>query len=260
MGTRESVPDVARNLSRWVDVIDRARLRPLHASRSWPRHATVPVINGLSRPRASLPGAGRLLHAVGARARPAQRIAPGLDRRRQQRVPLDPPPGRARCGTAMRRGLPARLRARPEACSRPCRAPRRPACSLTTDPREAIEGADVIYTDVWISMGQEAEREQRLEAFQRYQLNETLLGFASPPRRSSCTACPPTGARRSPTRCWTGRGACPRPGREPPARAEGDHHASPRGADRVPRRMTSVKQGGARVLRADSTPRSSSAG
>ena len=50
---------------------------------------------------------------------------------------------------------------------------------VTTDPREAVETADVIYTDVWISMGQEAERERRLEAFQRYQLNETLLGFAS---------------------------------------------------------------------------------
>jgi ornithine carbamoyltransferase len=50
--------------------------------------------------------------------------------------------------------------------------------TLTPDPREAIEGADVIYTDTWISMGQEVDREQRLEAFQRYQLNETLLGFA----------------------------------------------------------------------------------
>ena len=49
---------------------------------------------------------------------------------------------------------------------------------LTTDAREAAEGADVIYTDTWISMGQEADRERRLEAFQRYQLNETLLGFA----------------------------------------------------------------------------------
>ena len=51
---------------------------------------------------------------------------------------------------------------------------------VTTDAREAVEGADVLYTDVWISMGQEGEREKRLEAFQRYQINETLLAFASP--------------------------------------------------------------------------------
>ena len=44
---------------------------------------------------------------------------------------------------------------------------------VTTEAREAVGGADVVYTDVWISMGQEAEREQRLEAFQRYQVNET---------------------------------------------------------------------------------------
>jgi ornithine carbamoyltransferase len=50
--------------------------------------------------------------------------------------------------------------------------------TLTTDPREAVESADVIYTDTWISMGQESDRESRLEAFQRYQLNDTLLGFA----------------------------------------------------------------------------------
>ncbi|MGH7277920.1 MAG: ornithine carbamoyltransferase, partial [Candidatus Rokuibacteriota bacterium] len=37
-----------------------------------------------------------------------------------------------------------------------------------------------LYTDVWTSMGQEGERERRLEAFQRYQVNATLLGFAKP--------------------------------------------------------------------------------
>jgi len=49
---------------------------------------------------------------------------------------------------------------------------------LTTEAREALEDADVVYTDTWISMGQEGDREQRLEAFQRYQLNDRLLGFA----------------------------------------------------------------------------------
>src|SRR5438552_17571921 len=52
--------------------------------------------------------------------------------------------------------------------------------TITPDAKEAVTGADVVYTDVWTSMGQEAEREQRLEAFSRYQINETLLGFANP--------------------------------------------------------------------------------
>ena len=49
---------------------------------------------------------------------------------------------------------------------------------VTHDVRGSVAGADVVCTDVWTSMGQEAEREKRLEAFSRYQLNETLLGFA----------------------------------------------------------------------------------
>ena len=44
-----------------------------------------------------------------------------------------------------------------------------------TDPEAAIEGVDVIYTDVWVSMGQEDKREQKLAAFEGFQLNEELL-------------------------------------------------------------------------------------
>lgn len=47
------------------------------------------------------------------------------------------------------------------------------------DPFEAVEGANVVYTDVWISMGQESEREQRKEIFQKYQINSELLKRAS---------------------------------------------------------------------------------
>ena len=42
-------------------------------------------------------------------------------------------------------------------------------------PQEAAEGADVLYTDVWASMGQEAEREKRLPIFRPYQINDELL-------------------------------------------------------------------------------------
>jgi len=46
------------------------------------------------------------------------------------------------------------------------------------DPFEAAEGADVLYTDVWVSMGQEEERARRQTAFERYQINEALLAVA----------------------------------------------------------------------------------
>ncbi len=50
--------------------------------------------------------------------------------------------------------------------------------TLLRDPAEAIEGADVINVDVWASMGQEEEQEQRLAVFQPYQLNSELLARA----------------------------------------------------------------------------------
>ena len=47
------------------------------------------------------------------------------------------------------------------------------------DPREAVRGADVVYADVWTSMGQEAEKERRLKAFKSYQINDDLMKLAS---------------------------------------------------------------------------------
>jgi ornithine carbamoyltransferase len=46
---------------------------------------------------------------------------------------------------------------------------------LVRDPREAAEGADVLYTDVWTSMGQDAERERRLRDLARYRIDERLV-------------------------------------------------------------------------------------
>lgn len=51
---------------------------------------------------------------------------------------------------------------------------------VVEDPREAAEGADIIYTDVWASMGQEAEREARARAFVNFQVNAELLKVAKP--------------------------------------------------------------------------------
>lgn len=50
--------------------------------------------------------------------------------------------------------------------------------SIVTDPKEAVADADVIYTDVWASMGFEDEQKQREEAFAKFQVNEELVKYA----------------------------------------------------------------------------------
>jgi len=52
--------------------------------------------------------------------------------------------------------------------------------TLTTDPRAAVKDADVINTDVWASMGQEAEQKEREKAFAGYCLDDTLMALAKP--------------------------------------------------------------------------------
>ena len=52
--------------------------------------------------------------------------------------------------------------------------------NITNDPKKASKDADVLYTDVWVSMGQENETSKRLEVFKPYQINKELLAIASP--------------------------------------------------------------------------------
>ena len=175
LGTRESVPDVARNLSRWVDAIA-ARVYAHSTVETLARHATIPVINGLSD----------FEHPCQALADYFTLWERGLDPAAIRLAYIGD--GNNVCNSVMLMG--ALLGTSMVVACPPGYEPdpgvqatvRRLGGNLqvTHDPREAASGADVIYTDVWVSMGQEAERVQRLEAFGRYQINETVMGFAKP--------------------------------------------------------------------------------
>lgn len=56
----------------------------------------------------------------------------------------------------------------------------KPSWTFHTDPTEAVEGADAVYTDVWVSMGMEDEKEERLKTLQPYQVNSDLMQTANP--------------------------------------------------------------------------------
>jgi len=184
MGKRESVPDIARNLSRWVDVVT-ARVFSHRTLTELADHASVPVINGLSD----------LEHPCQALADFFTLWERGLDLSSLRLAWVGDGNNvchsvlllAAVCGSSAVVATPPGFEPR-ESVIEACRA-LGGRVTVTTDPREAVEGADVIYTDTWISMGQEADRERRLEAFQRYQLNDTLLGFA--PSRALVMHCLP---------------------------------------------------------------------
>jgi ornithine carbamoyltransferase len=52
--------------------------------------------------------------------------------------------------------------------------------TILSEPEQAVKDADIIYTDVWVSMGQENEMEKKKKAFDGYQLNKRLLSHAKP--------------------------------------------------------------------------------
>jgi ornithine carbamoyltransferase len=173
LGTRESVPDVARNLSRWVDGIA-ARVYAHATIEALARYATVPIVNGLSD----------FEHPCQALADYFTLWERGVDLASMRLAWIGD--GNNVCHSVILAG--AMVGAEMVVACPPGYEPnpgvvaavRRLGGRLTVlhDPKDAATGADVLYTDVWVSMGQETEREQRREAFSRYQLNPTLVGFA----------------------------------------------------------------------------------
>jgi ornithine carbamoyltransferase len=175
LGTRESVPDVARNLSRWVDGIA-ARVYSHATVEGLARHASVPVINGLSD----------FEHPCQALADYYTLWERGIDLASMRLAWIGD--GNNVCHSVLLAG--ALVGASMVVACPPGYEPNAGVqatvrklggkLEVTSDAREAATGADVLYTDVWVSMGQEAERVQRVEAFNRYQLNDTVVGFAKP--------------------------------------------------------------------------------
>jgi ornithine carbamoyltransferase len=175
LGKRESVKDVARNLSRWVDAVV-ARVFAHQTVMELAENASVPVINALSNfehPCQALgdyltllehkgPLAGKILAWVGDGNNVAHSLIYGaakLGVRMRIAIPAGYEPDRSVVAEAKREGG---------------------DITLTHDANEAVAGADAVYTDVWVSMGQENETDTRLRVFRPYQVTCQLLRNAGP--------------------------------------------------------------------------------
>jgi ornithine carbamoyltransferase len=160
----ESLPDTARALSRYLDVL--AVRTHAHAElEAWAEWASIPVINALT-----------------ADEHPCQALADALTIRDRLgsldgvRVAWLGDGSNVLVSLAALGGL---LGYEVVAACPPGYEPAGNSLQLVRDPREAVDGADVVVTDTWISMGDEHERVQRLTDLEPYRLDAALLAHAS---------------------------------------------------------------------------------
>jgi ornithine carbamoyltransferase len=159
----ESLHDTALALSRYLDVLA-VRTHPHEELEAWAEHATIPVINALTaleHPCQALADALTIRDRLGS-----------LDGVRVAWVGdgSNVLTSLAALGELLGYDVVAASPAGYEA----------PSVATVSDVREAVEGADVVVTDTWISMGQEHERAQRLHDLAPYRLDDALLALASP--------------------------------------------------------------------------------
>ncbi len=174
IGKREAVKDIARVISRYNDLI-MARLFDHADIEELAEYSTVPVINGLTdynHPCQIMADAFTILEHLGTLenikityvgdgnniANSWINLASRIPLNLVICTPRNYEPDKATLENALRAGL--------------------SKIEVLSDPIEAVKDADVIYTDVWASMGQEAEAEERKKIFRPYQVNAALLKHA----------------------------------------------------------------------------------
>jgi ornithine carbamoyltransferase len=179
LGKRESAADVARNLARWVDAVV-VRTFGHHTLEELAAAAHIPVVNALSD-----------------REHPCQAVADLLTVQEQKgrlrglhlvfvgdgnNVAHSLAQGAAKTGMHFTLACPAGYGPDAAVWEAAVKAAAHSGAHLRVvhDAAEAVEGADAIYTDVWASMGQEAEAAERRRIFLPFQVNARLLARAKP--------------------------------------------------------------------------------
>ena len=177
LGERESVPDVARVLSRYVDVIA-ARTFSHQTLEVLASHSSVPVINALSdleHPCQALADLFTIYEKKGALSDLTLAfIGDGNNVAHSLLLAA------SLTGMNFRIASPAdyRVQDRILHLAQDYAIDSGAEVFCTEEPHLAVSGADVVYTDVWASMGQEAEADKRRQAFAGYQVNSELLSLA----------------------------------------------------------------------------------
>jgi len=181
LGRGEPLKDTSRALSRYVDVL-MARLFDHDSLAEIARHATVPVVNGLTDDAHPCQTLADLLtireHCDGLAGTTAAWVGDGNNVAQSFVI------GCALAGVDLTVATPEGYSIDQSVLDRAAELGAEP--TVEPDPETAVAGADVVYTDVWVSMGQEDERERKLAAFEGFQVDEALLAAADDPVVMHC--------------------------------------------------------------------------
>ena len=179
LGARESIPDVARNLSRWVQGIV-ARVFEQNTLEVLADYASIPVVNALSdrfHPCQALSDFFTLEERFGSlRGLKLTYVGDGNNMCHSLLL------AGARVGAHVRVATPAGYAPDAQIVADAKRTAKetRGKIELLRSPQESVAGAQAVYTDVWTSMGQESETDERAAKFAPYQVNDELMSLAAP--------------------------------------------------------------------------------
>jgi len=177
LGRGETIGDTAQVLSRYVQGI-MARVFAHQTILDLVKYSRVPVINGLSDFSHPCQGLADLFTVYEKKGRlEGLRLAYVGDGNNVAHSLLY---GCSKVGMNITLGCPKGYEPDPKVLEQAREEAKRTGCEVkvTHDPKEAVKGADVVYTDVWASMGKEKEREERIKVLKPYQVNPQLVKAA----------------------------------------------------------------------------------
>ena len=179
LGERESIPDVARNLECWVQGIV-ARVYEQRVLDEMAQNISIPVVNALSdkfHPCQALADYFTLQEKFGSLKDVKLAYVGDGNNVCHSLIFLA-----ARLGVNLRIATPASYAPAPDVLADAKRVAKetRAKIELFTNPAEAVEGVQAVYTDSWTSMGFEAEERMRRQVFKPYQVNRKLIEQAGP--------------------------------------------------------------------------------
>lgn len=166
---REAISDIAKVLSRYLDILV-ARTFSHKSVVDLAKHSSIPVINGLTdyeHPCQALSDLFTIKEKKGLKGVVAAYIGDGNNVLNSLLY------GCSKMGIKINISCPKGYEPKKDILS---------SCGewaqMFKSPEEAVKGADIVYTDVWTSMGQEREKRKRLKAFKKYQINTSLMKLA----------------------------------------------------------------------------------